>query len=116
MLSAARRIRNKLLHCEFSTTRKQLNDVSPRARDSGATVFRNVEGMSLEDLVGRIERANVGEDVGQERVANTKTKKMCDVFVWLLECQGENEFCEAAEVFRKGSALIERLLNIEAAR
>ena len=111
LLSRAHQLRNKLLHCEFSAARKRLNESNPRSRDGGITVLPIDEGMSFAQFMGNIQQINEGADVGQKAVADTKTKKLKDVFSWLLECFVAEEFQEAEAVFTRAVSLLERLME-----
>jgi hypothetical protein len=52
-------LRNKLLHCEFSTERRILDEINPQPRDGSVT--RLDFGDDIGKVVGMIE----GHDVGQ---------------------------------------------------
>jgi len=68
-----------------------------------------VGGLDGAAILDNLHQVKLGMDVGQKAVAHTKTKKLKDVFGWLLEAQGAGEFDEAARVFRDAISVLERL-------
>jgi hypothetical protein len=101
-------LRNKLLHCEFSTVRKTLDQLDPRHRDGGITKL-DIAGLSGKEMAAKIAQVIAGDDVGQTSVADTHTKRLKDIFEWLHECQIANEFDEAKATFCQAIAILERL-------
>ena len=108
LLSTACTIRNKLLHCDFSSTRKQLDQLDSRSRSGGVTQV-DISGLSGNDLAAKVIDATSGADVGQTVVADTNTKRLKDVFGWLHECYGAGEFEEARATFLQALTIIDRL-------
>jgi hypothetical protein len=105
LLRHACTLRNKLLHCEFSSARQKLETLDPKPRDGG--IVRLDFGSDHQ----KIFEAIAGRDVGQRPVAQTKTRTLRDVYGWLNECQGANEFDEASAVFEQANSLLENLLT-----
>lgn len=108
VLQRACNLRNKLLHCEFSVARQRLSEINPKARRGGVTML-DVDSLDGAAILNKLHQVKLGRDVGQKAVAHTKTKKLKDVFGWLLETQGAGEFDEAAHVFRDAISVLERL-------
>jgi hypothetical protein len=109
LLKKACTLRNKLLHCEFSSTRKQLDELDPKPRRGGVTQV-DISGLSGKELTAKVIQATSGADVGQTVVADTKTKTLKDVFGWLHESYGANEFEEARTTFLQALAIVDRLV------
>jgi hypothetical protein len=101
-------LRNKLLHCEFSAARQRLNELNPQAH-AGGVIALDVAKLDPPAIINKLDQITLGQDTGQSAVANTKTRKLSDVFGWLLESQGAGEFDEAARVFREAMSVLDRL-------
>jgi hypothetical protein len=105
LLRLACALRNKLLHCEFSTARRKLDEINPQQqpREGGLTRldFGSDVGKTLDVIAGR--------DAGQYAVAGTTTRTLRDVYRWLHECQASGEFDEAARVFSQANDLLDQL-------
>lgn len=108
LLNRAVTFRNKLLHCEFSTARQHLNQIDPKARDGGV-VKADIAGLDTPAMREKVTGLVSGADVGQIPVARTTTATLKNVYGWLFECQGFNEFDEAAQVFAKINQILEQL-------
>ncbi len=94
----------KLLHCEFSTARRNLDEINPQPR--GGSVTR----LDFADDVGKVVEMIKGHDVGQYPVAETKTRTLRDVYGWFSECHSFGEFDEATTtVFARANTLLENL-------
>ena len=105
LLRLACMLRNKLLHCEFSTARDKLDEINPQPQPRDGGVARLDFGNDLGKTLDMI----AGHDVGQYAVAGTTTRTLRDVFGWLNECQSSGEFDEAASVFARANSLLEQL-------
>ncbi len=105
-LKEACRLRNKVLHCEFSTARKLLDPDGTQSHSGGVV---QVSGVTPENVLSTLNQLNAGKDVGQQAVSGTATKKHRDLFGWLLESHSAGEFADATEFFKKAIALIDRL-------
>ena len=101
-------VRNKLLHCEFSSARKHLDQLAPKPRGGGVSKL-DISGLSGDDITAKIIEATSGAEVGQTLVADTNTRALKDVFGWLLECGGANEFEEARTTFCQAITVLDRL-------
>jgi hypothetical protein len=97
------KLRNKLLHCEFSAARRNLDEINPQPRDGSVT------RLDFEDDIGKVVGMIEGHDVGQYPVAQTKTRTLRDVYGWLSECDNFGEFDEATTVFARANTLLENL-------
>lgn len=111
LLKKACTLRNKLLHCEFSSARKQLDQLDPKARGGGITKL-DISGLDGSEMAANIGQAISGQNVGQTLVADTKTKTLKDIFAWLHECHDANEFEEARIIFCQAIAVLERLARV----
>ena len=111
LLEKACAIRNKLLHCEFSSARKKLDEIAPKAR-GGAVSQVDVSGLTGDQMAAKFIALTSGQNVGQVQVSDTPTKFLKDVLGWLVECMSENEFVEADSVFTNATAILDRLSNI----
>jgi len=108
ILMKACTIRNKLLHCEFSSARKQLDQLDQKSRGGDVSKI-DISGLSGNELCAKIVGAISGANVGQVLVGGTKTKTLKDIFGWLLECQVANEFKEARATFCEATDILNRL-------
>jgi hypothetical protein len=108
LLTTACTVRNKLLHCEFSSARKQLDELDSKPRGGNVTRL-DISGLSGDDMIKKISEAISGANVGQTLVADTRTKTLKDVYGWLLECHHANEFEEARKTFCQAIAVLDRL-------
>lgn len=108
LLKKACYIRNKLLHCEFSSARQHLNELSPKKR-VGGVIRLDTANLDAATIVSKINDVATGHDVGQVSVSVTNTKTLKDIVGWLLECQGANEFNEAINIFQDACVIIDHL-------
>jgi hypothetical protein len=108
LLKTACTLRNKLLHCEFSTVRERLDPSGSQSRSGGVAI---ISGVTPENFMSILNQLNTESHIGQQAVATTETKKHSDVYGWLLESQGSGAFEEASDIFKKALILIERLIN-----
>lgn len=108
VLLQACRLRNKLLHCEFSEARKRLDEADPKHRGGGGAQL-DVGGLDAAAMSERIAMATAGGDAGLTLLTGTKTKTHRDVYGWLLEMHGANEFQEAGKIFRDATSILDRL-------
>jgi hypothetical protein len=115
LLTKACTVRNKLLHCEFSSARKHLDQLDPRPRGGGVAKV-DISDLSGAELTTKINQAISGANVGQKLVAYTNTKTLKDVYCWLLECSEANEFEEARTTFCKAIAVLVRLADAACAK
>lgn len=106
VLKNACRLRNKVLHCEFSSARKRLDPDGNQSRSGGVT---RISGVTPDNVKSILDQINAGGNAGQQAVAATSTKKHKDVFGWLLEAQGAGEFQIASTLFQQAIAMLERL-------
>ena len=107
-LKEACQIRNKLLHCEFSSNRKKLNVVTPKFRDGGVTSVQ-LDTTNPETVSAKVRAAIAGTGVGQERVSDTNTRTLRDVFGWLLESQSAGDFEESIQTLAGAIQVVSRL-------
>ncbi len=108
LLTKACTLRNKLLHCEFSSARKQLEQLDSKPRGGGVAKL-DLNGLSGNDMAAKIVQATSGANVGQTLIADTNTRTLKDVFGWLHECGNANEFEEARTTFCEAIAIVDRL-------
>lgn len=108
LLTNAYKLRNKVLHCEFSAARKML----PSTTDSGSEpgVIR-VSGITPENAITTLDKIKSGDNVGQRPVASEPTKTHGDLFGWLLETQQAGDFAASKVVFEAGIAVLDKFVN-----
>ncbi|MEX2673310.1 MAG: hypothetical protein WD294_14500 [Phycisphaeraceae bacterium] len=106
LLRGAARLRNKVLHCEFSSARHRLDPEGTLNRSGGVM---KISGVTPDNVLSILDQINAGGDVGQQPVAGTRTKKHKDVFGWLLEAQGAGEFTAASHVLREAVTVLGEL-------
>lgn len=107
-LKRACQIRNKLLHCEFSSNRKKLNDINPKVRDGGISCVE-IDTKSPSTISSHVRAAIAGASPNQKRVSSTNTRTLQDVFGWLLESQSGGDFDESIQVFAEAMQIVLRL-------
>lgn len=103
------KLRNKLLHCEFSTARECLNDIEPKIRN-GEVKAINIEGLNDAEARAKIIQVIAGTEVGQTKGADTETSTHKDIYGWLLDYQQANGFEETAKIFQQANSILERLV------
>ena len=109
LLTNAIQVRNKLLHCDFSKQRKKLDERNPKSRD-GQVIRAKVDmAQDNEDFIEFFKKLVAGENVGQESISSTTTKKRNAVYGWLMECWQAGEFDEACETFEEAILVLESL-------
>ena len=108
LLKSATLLRNKILHCEFSSARVRLNEVHSKPRGGGVNELP-IPSLAMHEIEARVRAVLEGDDIGQSLVAHTKTKTLRDTFAWLIEFQAADEFCEATSIFATALLLLDRL-------
>lgn len=108
LLKLACTLRNKMLHCEFSTARRKLNEINPQTRGGG------VSRLDFGTDVGKVLDAIAGRDVGQRPIADTTTRTLRDVFGWLQDFHRAEEFAEATSLFEQANNLLNQLVRLPA--
>ena len=83
LLKKATVLRNKMLHCEFSTARQKLNEIQPKARQ-GAIVQLDIAGLDATVVATKVRAITEGHCVGQQLISNTKTITLKDIFGWFI--------------------------------
>lgn len=89
LLRSARRLRNKVLHCDFSKARAGLEGLGHTPRGDGAI------GLDL--------------NTGETTAVRGSTTANGQVYGWLIELWMGGDFDAAHDVFEKASALVLRL-------
>ena len=105
LIVGTRRIRNKILHCEFDAAVKLIEDVSGKPLSGPSVrVIKLAENASGEDILKSI----MGEAVEPIEVKNT-TLKEGGLFGWLLDLVQRGGFNEAITQFKRSLEVIDRL-------
>lgn len=105
VLTRACRLRNKVLHCEFSSACELIDPEGSHSRAGGVERITGVTRDNIKSTVGQI---NAGGNAGQNAVAATPTKKHKDVIGWLLNAHGAGEFEAASSLFQRAIDVLDR--------
>ncbi|MGC1779277.1 MAG: hypothetical protein WBB34_15135 [Xanthobacteraceae bacterium] len=108
-LSAARMLRNKILHCDFEAARNKLDELGLSPKRGVVRKAMISPSMPAEAIMQTI-RA-VAEGRGGVLISNTPGKAHANLFGWMMELAAGNGFVLALSAFQRAGAIIERLLN-----
>ncbi len=111
-LALCRKLRNKILHCDFSEARKKLNELGVETQSSGVKRV-SLAGLSQPQMIEKITNAAAGNDGTFNFVANSSTSNAGSVFGWLLEMGTSGDFTQAIDVFGRAVAIVNKLLTVE---
>ena len=106
-----RRLRNKVLHCDFRAARDKLEKLTATVR-RGDVKKIDISGLASGAVVQKLRAANDGVAGTFEYVADTSSTAPGSVFGWLLELGQAGDFNEATRVFKEAVRIIDRLTNI----
>jgi hypothetical protein len=108
-LRLCRQLRNKVLHCDFPRARAKLHELgAPNVRGNVRQIrLTNTTG---EGLLKQLTDAVANKPGSFQHVADLTSKGEANVYGWLIELGVAGDFIRAAGVFRKASAIIERLI------
>ena len=106
-LALCRKLRNKILHCNFSVARERLSDLGVEPKSAGV---RKIDlGANANEVRAKVEQA-IAENQGT-LVSEAPTKQPGIVFGWLLEAGAAGDFLKAASAFRNAAAIVDRLAS-----
>lgn len=104
---ATRKIRNKVLHCEFDAAVKLIEAASGKPLPGpGVKVIKIAENATGEDILKSI----FGDAIERKDVKDT-TLKEGGLFGWLLDLAQRGGFSAAIEQFKKSLEVIDRLTS-----
>jgi hypothetical protein len=108
-LKVCRQLRNKILHCDFRAARQKLEQ-SGVAAQRGNVRKIDIRGLSAEQIREKIKTVASGAEGTFEYVADAPAQPG-SVFAWLLEVGVAGDFVRAAQVFVRGTAIVDRLVR-----
>lgn len=110
-LATCRRLRNKILHCDFRFARQKLADAGGEVGEGAIRLLRIPEdGMAFEQLVSALRDPTNSFQV----VSSTSSTRDGTVFGWLLELGAAGDFLQAAKGFREAALILDRLAYVNA--
>ena len=110
-LALCRKLRNKIMHCNFSVARETLINLG--AEPHSASVRKiDLDKPNPSKMRERIECAITNQEGSFEYVAATATTKPGSVFGWLVEVGESGDLLIAAEEFRRAVAIIDQLARV----
>ena len=111
-LALCRKLRNKILHCNFSVARERLVDLGAEPQSAGVRKI-DLTGISANEIRTKVEQAIV-QNQGTT-VSGAPSTQPGSVFGWLLEAGAADDFQKAASAFRNAAAIVDRLANEDGA-
>lgn len=108
ILALCRKLRNKVLHCNFSVARERLGELGAEPQSAGVRKI-DLGGVGASGIRAKVEQAIV-QNQGS-LVSETPTKQPAGVFGWLLEAGAAGDFIAAASAFRNAAAIVDRLAS-----
>ncbi len=109
-LSLCRTLRNKVLHTDFRAARGKLNELGIRTT-SGEVRKVDIPVVSVAAISEKVRGVQAGTEGAF--VADTLSTASGTVYGWFLEAGASGDFQKANDVFRRASAIIDRLAGIE---
>jgi hypothetical protein len=106
-LKLCRQLRNKILHCDFHAARKKLKELGADPQP-GNVRRTDISGLSGRQMAEKISSALANASGSSEYVADLASRAGT-VFGWLLEAGGAGDFAKAADSFKRGAAIVDRL-------
>ncbi|MDE2149255.1 MAG: hypothetical protein KGJ55_05350 [Gammaproteobacteria bacterium] len=110
-LTICRKLRNKILHCNFSVAREKLGGLGVATQSGGVRKLK-LAGLSEEQIAEQLKAASANVPGTFDLVADTKTKDPGSIFGWLLEMGSAGDFQRAADAFKVAAAIVDQLLNV----
>lgn len=107
LLKASRKIRNKILHCEFDTAMDLVCEFT------GKTPKVPVEMVKFEPGTPGAELLELIQDESKRKDVDTLSLKEGGLFGWLLQLVMAGILKDAREIFLSSNAVIDRLLDYE---
>ena len=109
-LTLCRGLRNKLLHCDFLTTRTKLGQLGAQTARGGVILIK-FDNQAGDALLRKIDHTLSGV-IRPNYVADTVSTAEGSVFGWLLELGAAGDFIKASEIFMGAGTIIDRLANV----
>lgn len=107
-LRLCRQLRNKVLHTDFRAARDRLNKLGVKTA-SGEVKKVDIPIVSAAAISEKIRRVQAGTE--GTLVADTLSTASGTIYGWFLEAGIGGDFEKAADVFRRASAIIDRLAD-----
>lgn len=107
LLTLCRQLRNKILHCDFHSARKKLEELGVNPQ-SGNVRTTDISGLFGRQMAEKITGAIANAPGSSQYVADLGSRAGT-VFGWLLEAGGAGDFTKAADSFARGAAIVDRL-------
>jgi hypothetical protein len=108
-LRLCRELRNKVLHSDFRAARDKLNELGA-GTPSGGVKKLDVSGLPEAEIMEKIG----GLIAGTEGTFVSDTSSVAGgVFGWFLEAGSAGDFQKATDAFKRATAIVDRLTDIE---
>lgn len=112
-LALCRQLRNKILHCNFSSAREKLEELGIK-QQSGGIGRTDLAGMNSSDMRTKVKATIAGEPGTSVPVMASPTTTAGSVFGWLLEVGNAGDLLAAANAFRRASVIVDQLAVVSA--
>lgn len=107
-LALCRKLRNKILHCNFGVARERLDDLRAEPQSAGVRKV-DLTGIKANEIRPKVEQAIAGSH--GTLVSGSPTTQPGSVFGWLLEVGAAGDFLKAVSAFRNAAAIVDRLAS-----
>lgn len=107
LLTLCRQLRNKLLHCDFRSARKKLEELGTNPQRGGVR-RTDISGLSGRQMADKIAAA-VARVPGSSQYVGDLPQGAGTVFGWLFEAGAAGDFNRAVDSFARGAAIVDRL-------
>jgi hypothetical protein len=114
-LKISRQLRNKVLHCDFPTTRSKLRELGVPSVTGGVRQIA-ITAKTPDGIRRQLEDGISGKDGASHAVADLTRRGEGRIFGWLLECGAAGEFLMATDAFRAAAEIVDRLILVAAER
>ena len=107
LLTLCRELRNKILHCDFHSARKKLEELgaNPQPGNVRRTDISGLSGRQMREKIS----ASLANAPGSSQYVADIGSRAGTVFGWLLEAGTADDFTKAVDSFGRGAAIVERL-------
>lgn len=112
-LEQCRRLRNKILHCNFSIARRKLIELGGYSQTANVKKV-DLTGLSAIEIPVKIREAVAGIPGTYEYVSAAPTTCPGSVFGWLIAAGDEGDLLAAVDAFQKAVAIVDRLASVSA--
>lgn len=109
-IALGRKLRNKILHADFSALREKLTQLGVPPNSGGVRKV-DITGLDGNDMGRKLYAALSGASGTSEAVADTPTAAG-GILAWFLEAGSAGDFRKAIEVFPRIMATLDRLATI----